>query len=414
MAVAFHPTRPLLASGGADPGFRVWHVTTHEPVLFRQTQTAVTALAFTPHGDQLLTGSAGRALLAWDTDSWQEALRFVGHTGALTGLFVVARGPEPVIFSAGTDKAMRTWSLGAVTVPGTRFAGHESWVTSLAMVPGGKALLSGSWDGTVRVWDVETGKATAVLEGHESKIYSVAVSQDGKRAASAGGNGEIFLWNLETNEQLARLEGHDEEAEVHGVAFLPDGQHVVTAASDGEIRVWEIAMAKTVTTIKGPTEGILAFALSPDGKRAVVSGSRDFSCRMYDLEAKKEIRQFRGHTGPVQAIAFSTDGARLLTGSADHTLRLWDAAQGRELRKIDAHAGYVRGICFLTPETAASVGYDHVNRLWDLAMGRLLTSYEVHNRAVLAVAVAPDGKSIFSGGADEYVVHWQRPASRER
>ena len=88
--------------------------------------------------------------------------------------------------------------------------------------------------------------------------------------------------------------------------------------------------------------------------------------------------------------------------------------EGRELRKIDAHAGYDRGICFLTPETAASVGYDHVNRLWDLATGRLLTSYEVHNRAVLAVAVAPDGKSIFSGGADEYLVRWQPPASRER
>ena len=406
-AVAFHPMRPLLVSAGADPGFRVWDLTKHQPVLFRPTQTAVTALAFTPRGEELLTGSAGQALLAWDTRDWHEAVRFVGHKGALTSLAVIAQGSEPTIFSASADKSFCIWPLAPVAATGARFGGHESWVTALTLVPDGKTLLSGSWDGTVRLWNVETGKATAVLEAHESKIYAIAVSRDGKRAASAGGNGEVFLWNLENNEQISKLAGHDEEAEVHGIAFLPDGKRIVTAASDGELRIWDVAMGTSLVTIKGPREGVRALALSPDGKKAVISGGPGYRCVLIDLETKKEIRSFTGHTAAVHALAFSPDGTRLLSGSDDRTVRLWDTADGRELRKIAAGTSYIRGICFGPGGKAASVGYDRVNRIWDLATGQLVTSYEVHNRPVLAVAIGADGKTVFSGSADEYVVRWR-------
>src|SRR5205814_1439842 len=212
-----------------------------------------------------------------------ERARFVGHTGAVTGLFVATRAEGQPLTSAGTDRAVRTWPSARTTVLGTRFAGHESWVTSLALTPDGKKLVSGSWDGTVRVWDVQTGKEPTVLESHESKIYAVAVSRDGKRAASAGGNGEVFVWDLESNAQVARLEGHDEESEVNGIAFTPGGKRVVTAASDGDIKVWDAETGKELSKIKGPREGILAFALSPDGKRAVASGAPGHACIVYDL-----------------------------------------------------------------------------------------------------------------------------------
>src|SRR5205823_8396914 len=142
----------------------------------------------------------GHALLAWDEDGWLEQARLVGHTGAVTGLYVPAARAKTVV-SVGTDRTMREWSLRPTAITGTRFAGHESWVTSLVLTPDGKKLLSGSWDGTVRVWDVDRGKDPVVLEGHEARIFAVAVSRDGKRAASAGGNGEVFVWDLVSNTQ---------------------------------------------------------------------------------------------------------------------------------------------------------------------------------------------------------------------
>src|SRR5262249_39211561 len=153
------------------------------------TQTAVRAVAFAADGRQLLTGSAGQALLAWDTDTWQEQARFVGHTGPITGLFVPGAAGQTLV-SAAADGSVRFWPLSGTAVAAARFAGHESRVTSLALTPDGKKLVSGSWDGTVRVWDAATGESLAVLEGHESRVNAVAVSRDGQRAASAGGGGE--------------------------------------------------------------------------------------------------------------------------------------------------------------------------------------------------------------------------------
>jgi WD40 repeat protein len=414
-AVAFHPSRPLLVSGGADPGYRVWDLASKKALLFRPTQTAVLSLVFTAGGKELLTGSAGQALLAWDTEGWQEQARFVGHKGVVTGLFVTGAGPDQTIFSTGTDQSVRAWSLRRAAIVGTRFAGHESWVTSLVLMPDGKKLVSGSWDGTLRIWDVEKGKDPVVLEGHEAKIFTIAVSRDGKRAASAGGNGEAIVWNLESEALLAKLEGYDEEAEVNGVAFTPDGKRVWTASSDGDIRVWDAESGKELGRIKGPRDGLQAFALSPDGRRLIASGGAGNACVVYDVETKKELFRLRGHTGTVHVIAFSPDGSRILTGAADRTLRLWDAATGAELHKYDAHGGYVRGVSF-TPDgkTAASVGYDHVNRVWDLESGRTLAAFEVHDRPALAVAISADGKTVFSGGADSYVVRWRADAPPQK
>src|SRR5262249_60905671 len=113
-------------------------------------------------------------------DGGQDQSRFVGHTGAIPTLFVARHTSEKTVFSASTDRSVRSWSLARATVTGTRFAGHESWVSAIVFTPDGKKVVSGSWDGTVRVWDVEKPKEMTVLESHESKIYCVAVSRDGK------------------------------------------------------------------------------------------------------------------------------------------------------------------------------------------------------------------------------------------
>ena len=213
----------------------------------------------------------------------------MGHAGPITGLYSLPGSADAPILSSAADRSIRSWSLATATVRGTRFSGHESWVTSLVLTPDDKKLISGSWDGTVRVWDVETGKADPILESHKSKIYSLALSRDGKRAASGGGNGELYLWDLEANSELAHLEGHDDESEVNGVAFTPDGKQLISAASDGDIRIWEVPSGKELGKIAGPKEGILALALSPDGKRVLIAGGASLTAFCMTSPPKKRF-----------------------------------------------------------------------------------------------------------------------------
>jgi len=172
-------------------------------------------------------------------------------------------------------------------------------------------------------------------------------------------------WNRIVNRLIWK--GHDEESEVNGIAFTPDGKRVVTAASDGEIRIWDAANGKDLGKIVGPKEGIIAMALSPDGRRALIAGGNGFACVLYDLETKKEILRLVGHTANVNSLVFSPDGKQILTGSADRTLRLWDATAGRSCAKSMRTPAMSRASN--SPPMvwgAASVGYDHVNRLWGL------------------------------------------------
>src|SRR6185312_3327068 len=118
-ALAFHPTRPILVSAGSDPGFRVWNLDAKKPIAFRRTQTALKAVAFTADGAELLTGSLGQAMLAWDVNEWQERARFVGHSGAITGLFGTSRS---LIFSTSMDRSLRAWSLARAASGGSRMA----------------------------------------------------------------------------------------------------------------------------------------------------------------------------------------------------------------------------------------------------------------------------------------------------
>jgi len=115
---------------------------------------------------------------------------------------------------------------------------EAGYVTSLAYSPDGQTLASGSWDGTVRIWDLRTGAQLSVLEGHAYDVTSVAYSPDGNTLASGGYDGTIRLWDVRTGEQLSVLEGHARS--VYSVAYSPDGQTLASGSDDGTVRIWSI------------------------------------------------------------------------------------------------------------------------------------------------------------------------------
>ena len=120
----------------------------------------------------------------------------------------------------------------ALHPPGTELVrtleGHSGSVYGVAVTPDGKRAVSASWDNTLKVWDLETGRALRTLEGHSARVYGVAVTPDGKRAVSASWDNTLKVWDLETGRVLRTLEGHSDS--VSGVAVTPDGKRAVSAS----------------------------------------------------------------------------------------------------------------------------------------------------------------------------------------
>ena len=152
-----------------------------------------------------------------------------------------------------------------------------------------KAALTGSSDGTVRIWDLESGENVAAMKGDGWAVSTVAWSPDGTRVV-AGSDGEaLFIWDVETGENLRVLEGHT--STVNSVAWSGDGRRIVSsagssAAADSVLRVWDAETGEPLLALKGHGDRVYSVAWSPDGTR-IASGSHDQTLRIWESQLEE-------------------------------------------------------------------------------------------------------------------------------
>jgi WD40 repeat protein len=287
--------------------------------------------------------------------------------------------------------------------------GHTNYVRSVVFSPDGRTLASGSYDDTIRLWDVQTHRQLgAPLTGHTGPVLSVAFSPDGRILASGSLDRSIRLWNVQTHRQLgAPLTGHTSIAE--SVAFSPDGRTLAAGNADGTIQLWHLRTHRTTTVLYGYAGPVYGVAFSPDG-RTLASGSDDDTIRLWNVQTHRQLgAPLTGHTDSVSSVAFSPDGRILASGSLDRSIRLWNVQTHRQLgAPLTGHTDFVPSVAF-SPDgrTLASGSDDGTIRLWDVLTHRQLGApLTGHTDAVLSVAFSPDGRTLASGSSDHSIRLW--------
>jgi len=281
-------------------------------------------------------------------------------------------------------------------------------VVSVAYSPDGSRIVSASNDGTMRVWDAETGQELTQLTGHIGIVYSMAYSPDGSRIVGGSSDGTVRVWDAETGRELTQLTGHTRR--VNSVAYSPDGSHIVSGADDGMVRVWDAKTGQALTQLTGHTGWVSSVAYSPDGSRIVSSGM-DQTVWVWNAETGQALIQLTGHTGWVSSVAYSPDGApggdRIVSGSSDRTVRVWDAETGQALTQLTGHTGRVSSVVY-SPDGSRIVGGSEYGTVWvwDAETGQALTQLTGHTGSVNSAAYSPDGSRIVSGGSDGTVRVW--------
>jgi WD40 repeat protein len=314
-----------------------------------------------------------------------------GHSGPVRGVAVTPDGKRAV--SASYDKTLTVWELDTGRVLRT-LEGHSSYVNGVAVTPDGKRAVSACADDTLKVWDLETGRLLRTLEGHSNWVRSVAVTPDGKRAVSASDDHTLKVWDLGAGRVLFTLEGH--AGNVAGVAVTPGGKRAVSASWDHTLKVWDLETGLALRTLEGHSGRVYGAAVTPDGKR-VVSASDDHTLKVWDLDSGQALRTLEGHSDWVDGVAVTPDGKRAVSASEDRTLKVWDLETGLALRTLEAHSAYVYGVV-VTPDgkRAVSASWDNTLKVWDLDTARAPRTPEGHSGCVNGVAVTPDGKQAVS------------------
>ena len=295
---------------------------------------------------------------------------------------------------------------------------HTDQIVSVAFAPDSQTVASAALDGTVKLWDTDTGALLSTPAGHTDWVRDVAWSPDDQILASASRDKTVRLWTVEDGVLQLTFQHHSEE--VWSVAWHPDGEILASAACAsrdddnchaGEILLWrkDGTVLHQLRDMETETVGGVSVAFAPDGQTLAVA-SKDMPVRLWNVSDGTLQQRLTGHTDFVWDVAWSPDGQTLASVSRDETVRLWNAQDGSLQNTLRGHTDFVWGVAWHPDgEILASASKDQTIRLWDADDGKVLRTLEGHTDGVVSLAFTPDGQRLASTARDETVRLWGIP-----
>jgi WD40 repeat protein len=386
---------PLPAMG--DPPV----VVKKERVVLQGHSNTVEAVAVSPDGQTLVTGSWDAQLFIRDRDGTIEStLRF----GA--GVMCVAFSKDGKHLAAGSGNAgnpaqpgqIRVWDMEAKKEAAFR-GDYPSGVLGIAFAPDGKTVVSTGADQAVHLWPfAEKDRKTFTPPGlkfNPEPYLAGALSPSGEFLAISGDGKSAFILNRKDNKLVAELTGHEDV--IAALAFSPDGNTLATASFDKTIKLWNTKTWKERKTLSGHTGWVLGVEFAPDS-HILATGSYDKTVRLWNAETGEPKATWKNHSAGVRSVAFSPDGKRLVSGGSDRVLRVWNVADGAVLHSLKGHKSMIRSVAFAADnKTVASGAEDKVVKIWNADSGQETISFATLPEMVTAVRFSPKGQSLAVG-----------------
>jgi len=304
-----------------------------------------------------------------------------GHAGWVTSIATTEMDPKQIL-SASRDKSVMVWDLNekqndgeetAYGVPKRQLTGHSHFVQDVIISSDGQFALSGSWDGTLRLWDIAKGVTTRRFIGHKKDVLSVAFSADNRQIVSGSRDKTVKLWNtLGECKYTIQEDGHTEWVSCVRFSPSPTNPLIVSCSWDNLVKVWKLSNCKLKTNLSGHTGYLNTVTVSPDGSLCA-SGGKDGVAMLWDLSEGKRLYTLEADD-IIHALTFSPN-RYWLCAATSKCIKIWDLE--------------------------SKVVVDELSPEWP-PMGRKATE-----PYCTSLQWSPDGMVLFSGYTDNVIRVWQ-------
>jgi len=320
-----------------------------------------------------LTSDDGRPL--FDTDTLEDA--GVRHGSQVRAIIMSHR----LLTTASYDGRIRVWDLESGECQ--RMVEGPVEMSAVGLSPDAQTFVAGTCSWNAKVFDAREGDFIKALKGHESTISCVQFSPDGRHIATGSFDFAVKIWETDDYQCLGTLRGH--ELHINWVSFSRNSKFLATASGDSTARVWDLQTHGSKGVFKASENPVLSAAFSPDSV-SLVTTDGNFA-RIWSVETKELISILTGHLDLVTFACYSLDGLCLATASKDSTARVWELETGISRQTLAGHGDAVNTIAFsLDGQYVVTTSADKAAKVWQVNTGDCCKSFDRHRQEVIAAA----------------------------
>lgn len=322
------------------------------------------------------------------------------------GINSIALSGKAQYLALSSGNEIRIWRL-ADRQPYRILRGDSDLIWDIIFCREERYLISRDSNNTVYLWNVEESQIELSIE-HPVDLRSLAISHNESWVAAGSVDGTVFLWDVQTGHLRQKL-NDGRHTSIHAIAFNPDDDVLIAGNSDHTIVLWEIESGTRIDELIGHQATITCFGQIRLHHNFLISGSSDGVINIWDMATRERFGSLQAHSNIISGICIGTDG-RYATSSFDGHVKVWNIEEDTP-HILLSHKGLPISAIDIdnAGNTLVSGGYDRVASIWNINEGSVIDTIIGHTFEILALTFSPDGQYIIGGCSDynSYMWAWE-------